>query len=445
MPNISRDACLFEGLDSPEREDARRVGALYDLIPQGLGEGHCESLVSYLRRLAFAHGVSVDDLVIKVLSSYSSVDFAIWRHFSTWSRRSSINIYTPQRTVPLRDALLQATGVQSLGLLSFATLEGVIDLSRMSSAIERYCPMCDDSVPFDQVSHPMLWDLKMVSCCPVHAVRLVPNTCGKDISEHRSRWCRIHLPGVCVKCGALAYRCNRQPQLPATSTEMWIARQSAALIAAISGGERFSANSLREGIVSMASVVGGGYPFRAASQCGINKARLHDWIHGVRPIGYSPLLALVAAAGVDLLDVMRGAFEPKEVIGFRYSSCPRRKQTQASDELRQKIQTALDDPDCPSVTAVSALLGCDRSTLKKLYPLECSQLVVKWQSKRSSDTRKRRAEAFSEMSAIAETLRSAGKEITVRNVWIQSGVLAGKGSRYEAALRVERDKGREDL
>ena len=136
-------------------------GSFYSLEPIGVGTGDCENLVSYLCRLAAAHCVTVDDLVNKGLSSYSSTDFGIWRHFSTWSKWCAVNLYAPNRTVPLRDALIAATNVGSLTYLSLDGLADVIDLAGMAASAARHCPVCVASDGPDRGCRPILWDIQI--------------------------------------------------------------------------------------------------------------------------------------------------------------------------------------------------------------------------------------------------------------------------------------------
>jgi hypothetical protein len=75
-------------------------------------------------------------------------------------------------------------------------------------------------------------------------------------------------------------------------------------------------------VIAMAHAIGDGQPYRAASVCGFNKARLFDWIRGTRRIKLSPLLALCAASGSDLVPAMRGQPHAQVRRSFRYCLSP---------------------------------------------------------------------------------------------------------------------------
>lgn len=433
-----------------DQSDARScqapVPSLYALLPIGIGTEDCESLVSYLCRLALQHCVSVDDLVNKWLANYSSTDFSTWRHFSTWMKDGTVSVFSEERTPALRDALVSATGVKAVGLLSMASLDGVIDLAGMASARRRYCPLCYEAADVDKLFSPVLWDLKAVDCCPIHQVRLASCVCGLALEHRRPRWHRVHLPGVCRECGAVAYACNARAGVDrdVSSIDVWVANQSARLIAAVSGGERFSVSAMSENVRELACLVGDGFPFRAAAVCGFSKARLYDWIHSVRPIKYAPLLALCAAAGVDVLEALRGRFQPKGEVAFRYTPNRRPPDILALDDLRQRLADRLVDPECPSLGAVSKSLGYDRKTISQRLPNEAATLILRWRAARSTHTEANRREAESKIGAVANALRADGKAVTVRNVLLASGIFVGKGSRYEAAFRYEQDRSNDE-
>ena len=421
---------------TPAREP---VPVFYGLLPMGIGTGDCEGLVSYLCRLALAHCVSVDDLVNMGLARYSTNDFKIWGHFSTWMKDRAVDVFAKQRTLALRDALVGATGIQAVGRLSLASLDGVIDLAGMSSLRLRHCPLCYGTAEFAQLHRPLLWDLKAVSCCPVHAVRLVNSECGREIPQRRPRWHRVHMPGVCTECGAIAYACRAASPVGASLAEQWVARQSEMLISAVSGGERFDAPLAPERIRELATQIGDGFPFRAAAVCGFNKARLYDWIHGVRPIKYAPLLALCAARGVNVVDVLRNPPQCSVGADFRYKPHARRTRITSLDELREKIKSALAVLQDPSVAAVAAYIDCDRSTISKRLPKEAAMITARWRSTRSISTAARRLEAEASIESVAQNLKNAGKPVTVRNVWLESGICVSRGSRFEDPFRREQE------
>jgi hypothetical protein len=412
----------------------------YALVPLGIGDGSCESPVSYLCRLALEHCVSVDDLVNEGLVHYSPTNFRIWRHCSAWMKDGAINVFAKKRTVALRDALVTATGIQAIGQLSLASLDGVIDLAGMSTAPRRHCPLCYQAADFGRLFRPVLWDLKAVNCCPIHAVQLVSSDCGQVADKRRSRWHRVHMPGVCSECGAIAYACKPHSHIEASPTDLWVARQSAMLISAVSSGERFDASSMPERIRKLASLIGDGFPFRAAAICGFNKARLHDWIHGVRPIKYAPLLALCAASGTNAVDVLRGKMQWEEEAEFRYAPHAKRPAVNSLDELREKITSVLAVQPDLSVSSVAARVDCDRSTIMKRLPREAAMLTMRWRSAQRAGTAKRKLEARSMIEAVALKLRAAGKQVTVRNVWLESRVYVGKGSRFEEAFKLEQEE-----
>jgi hypothetical protein len=403
---------------------------LYPLLPVGVGRWECEGLVSYLCRLAYAHGVGVDDLVALALARVSTEDFSRWRSFPFWNRSNAVSLFAPKRTLALRDALLRATCVQNVGLLSFATLNGVIDLTGMSSPLKRHCPACYRERPFPEAFRPLLWDIAVVTACPVHKLTLVSSVCGRPHTCHLSRWSRRQTAGLCPTCGSIGLRCSNSAPSAATHDELWVSAQSGAMIAAVSSGERFSRSDVQNAVLQLATLIGDGYPYRAARVCGFSKARLYDWIEGKRRVKYPVLLALCSAARANVVDVLRGRVVSATGHGYIYSPRTLSRVKLPTPEIRRLIDEAITDERCPSVSSVARRAGVCRNTLKRRFPEEVRHLAIRWKEARAAEAQERRSAAAQRLVMLATELKADGVPWTVRNVWLRCGVLVTSGSRY---------------
>jgi hypothetical protein len=408
---------------------------LYPLCPFALGQAECEGLISYLCRLAAAHTVSVDDLVNHCLSECSETDFRKWQHFSWWNRSKAASVFAPGRTVPLSDALVKATGVAEVHRLSLAALSSTLDLGGLSADHARHCPRCVRERPYPKAFRPILWDLRIVTACPTHHIRLVSSECGSSDPRRLVTWYRKQVPGVCTTCGSLALACADVTEMPASEEEIWLVDQISALIAAVSAGERFQFEDVRQGVFEMACKIGNGQPYRAASICGVNKARLFDWIRGIRPIKLSPLLALCAASGSELMSAMRGTPDVQRRSSFKYVANPRKPTYPSMSERKRVILDAMNDPGCPSAQAVAKTLGVSTRSMACTFPEETKKIAERFTLARHTATLERRKRAAHELAEVIQRLRSDGRAITVRNIHQASGILITKKSRYESVLR----------
>lgn len=351
------------------------------------------------------------------------------------SRKSvELTLFAPGRTERLETALAIATGLSAVRHLSLAALLPALDLAGMAADGARHCPECLRERPYPEAFRPILWDVNVVTVCPRHAIRLIPSVCGSPPACYLGLWCRRQAPGVCARCGSLGLSCGEIAVERATGEEMWLATQTGEMIAAVSGGEQFSPDCVRQGVLAMATRIGEGRPYRAASICGFSKARLFDWINGNRRIKFAPLLALCAVAGSDMVLALRGQPNYTLTSTFRYGSHRRSSKNPSTAERRRAVLAALEDPACPSVAAVAMQLGIHRTTLERACPNEVRLLVERLRKSLRAETAKRRVEATTRLETAISRLREAGKPITVRNLYLESGILVLKDSRFEPIL-----------
>ncbi len=115
-------SCIFEIPDVYfEAQDLPRMHVptlLYGLKPSGVGTGACESLKSYICRLAHAHKVGPRLLLKEALFTKLVAKNGFWRNRQsdlTSGKTQSPYISLGDTTKGLVDVLSEATGVHSLG------------------------------------------------------------------------------------------------------------------------------------------------------------------------------------------------------------------------------------------------------------------------------------------------------------------------------------------
>jgi hypothetical protein len=213
------------------------------------------------------------------------------------------------------------------------------------------------------------------------------------------------------------------------------------MIAAVSSGQQFDAETVRHAVYEMAAIVGDGCPFRAAGECGFSKARLFDWIHGRRLIKYKPLLALCAAAGVDVVDAMRGVVRKGPGCLYRYVPRVSNGAPVPISERLQILHRFSVDDDRPSLSAVARTLRVSTRTLTKAFPEETARIIARHRE-HARLTRFLRAEQTRRtLEEIANSLLRNGRPLTLRNIWLEGGIMVTPNSRYMAALKQILDGG----
>lgn len=135
----------------------------------------------------------------------------------------------------LSGVLKQATGRDELAFTTLYPLSNHINGERLFTQVLRHCSDClkcdvaEGNLPYRR----LLWHLSEVTCCPIHGVSLAESTCGRPVEEQLPAWERKVFPGVCTRCGSVAYRCIDKILIQTSIEEMWKAKQYSELLAKI--------------------------------------------------------------------------------------------------------------------------------------------------------------------------------------------------------------------
>jgi hypothetical protein len=195
---------------------------LYPMEPEGVGTAMCEGVESFVERLAYQHRVMPKSIVAVVRGHYRS----------------------PRAKLPLRNSRLitggweahtfaielsKATGRPGVAACAVMLLRNCFPLAVPTR--RRHCPICVREWKEDYCWTPVLWDINMVTACPVHRVRLVDNVCRKAKPQ---KGIPPVLPGVCGQCGSIGFRCDSSPPVASNLLEDLITDQLGSAIALIS-------------------------------------------------------------------------------------------------------------------------------------------------------------------------------------------------------------------
>ena len=196
QPNLEEYE-LIQKTHIPERS------VLLGLEPIGLGTGYQESLSSYFLRLASAHSLSPQAL-LKLLKTHRPDDFP---RPGLWSK-SHINALTSingRGSVAHRMAkiLEDLTNVGYLTTMTLIPMADCISDQGLLADKKRWCPQCiSECLSTGNAYGLLLWQLKLVTACPVHEIPLTL-ACGCKETTTLPGTRGKHLPHVCHKCGAI--------------------------------------------------------------------------------------------------------------------------------------------------------------------------------------------------------------------------------------------------
>jgi hypothetical protein len=389
-----------------------------------LGTDQCESIFSYLSRLATAHHVSMARLVAnldELTERKRSVAFAY---------RSQGKTCPDQDTLPF--ALVAATGRPEAARCTLGSLSGTIHF-RGSFAFDkpRHCPACVTDAPFPKAWNRLLWEIRSVEACPKHNLLLVDSICGREPSDWVYLGERALRPGVCRHCGSLAYMCcSTQPRL-ASRSQQWVALEVGKIVAASSGGEQFCRETLFKGLFS---ALESNWPSWAAAErdMGLRAGRLSNVLTSEHPLDLKLLIGLCSHISVEPISVLRG--NPRvvtvAVAPVRIEQRTRRR-AKGNAEIEGAISQIIElNPDI-SIADLASSLGVNGDRLRQTFP----KLVLEMREQHRFQIRRRR---WRRLVAIGRKLRVLRTQLEAEkltfnpyNVFNRSRIMIRKGEPQE--------------
>jgi hypothetical protein len=334
-----------------DRQDSLPLtrATLYPLEPIALGSWDCESVNSYMRRLAFRHFVGY-----RPFKAFISEVGAQMSNELTAGGAKTLDM-----TVAALEAAAGRDDLHSCALLPFRN-NFLLPIGG-ADGMGRYCPACIAESPFPEAWGRVLWDIPIVSTCPLHEVDLIFADCPFSLG----RGCKSppQLPGICVRCGSVSYKCSKDSVTPAAEKDLMIAQQIAVLVAAASGGKEFDRSVAAEAALSLL-VDEFGSLLQAARFFRMNVNCLYRL--GRSRLSVELLTTICATTGVKLASLLEGKIEyvyaPSDLF-------PRARRRTARDaELMLSLRHAVEQTPGTSVRAIARSLRVNRATLVAKFP-----------------------------------------------------------------------------
>jgi len=394
---------------------------LYPIEPYEIGTWRCESLKSYLERIADEHRVSRADLVQGALGKAleekgaSGMEWVKW-HFYENRGMVSMGFLTQCLASTLEDA----TNLTSLASCTMLPVSGILSPWRLLYPRQRLCRTCiKEDLRKNKFHGHLLWWINCVTACPTHGTELSESTCGAEKKYHIKPNFRKVLSGVCSCCGSIGYLCVPDSSRRASPLDLWKAEQVAELISCFPEAKKlFSPRLTIEGLNQIFEKLGNGKPAVAARKAKVSKSLLWGWMNGELAPALEPLLRICLSANVSLVSVLKGKPHECETPKCEWpKKSPRRAPTRLSRSRAEVAARAALESDPPSsLCAVSSSLKTDPNRLRRLCPSLCT-LLVQRRRKWIVDQRKRKfIYAKKEFERSARKLKRLGKSVTHRNM-----------------------------
>lgn len=378
---------------------------LYHLAPIGVGTAAVESLTGYLMRLAQAHCVATSALITDELLPLLRPEGLGDLPAASWLGRFGRHLNgTGELAHTAITALARLTGRADLAGLTLVPWSAVISPHGLRRR-RVWCSACfAEALHYGTVLYePLLWTIPTVTACARHQIRLSDRCPHPDCG----RWLPIlaaHArPGHCSWCKQMLVRPDQESDgLPLSDAEMqwsrWVANQIGEFLAAgptvVATPPPISIGGAIEAFTIALGKRHDGTHAAFARTVGVHANLIHQWRTN-QSLPTLPLLLRVShALSISLVQVVIGdtaallAVKPT----CRSPLTPPEKSSRGPPEvletvgLRQKM-VALDVRNqWPPLSgaAVARHLGCSAAALRRSFPEEWHDLVMRYRGYRAT-------------------------------------------------------------
>jgi len=370
----------------------RSHSLLYHLDPIGIGTPMAESLTSYIARLADAHSVHLTTFVAKAIvphldsPSQSRQPYAYRTSF--WAGSGVLNGVTPfaDRLVQILEGL---TMRQDLRFLTMLPWKAVLPQQQLVRRTRAWCAACFEEwrAAAHMVYEPLLWALREVQRCPVHAC-VLQSTCPSCARTHPPLTPHTQ-PGYCSSCNRWLGSRNSGETAPHSLSQaelrwyQWVESEVGTLIAV---APRFSSPLSRHNIALSTEKVTNGNQLALARRLHVTQTSIWKWLGGESVPQLGTLLRICFRMGISPLAFLTEVIEPPAPPREDEMSSPMKKRQPRPykrfdvERMRSVLEAALQRRDEPplSMADLARSLGYDQTILRKYFPDLCKAISKRY-------------------------------------------------------------------
>lgn len=419
MASSAEDLCeLWDDIPRP----AHSHSFLYYLEPMGMGTELSESLTSYIARLADAHSVHLTTFLTKTIVPYLDGSYHGRQPYayrtSFWAGSAVLNGVTPfaERLVQILEHL---TMRQDLRFLTMLPWKAVLPPHQLVRRTRAWCAMCFEEWRESEkvVYEPLLWAMRDVQRCPVHAC-VLQSTCPFCIRAHPPLTPRAQ-PGYCSSCNHwLGSRNAGKTDLPAISQaeiqwNQWVENGVGTLIAV---APNLSSPLSRYNIARATEQVTNGNQLASARRLHVTQASIWKWLEGKSVPQLGTLLQICFHLGVSPLAFLTGVIEPlapprgEELSSPMKERQPRPYKRFDVERMRGALETTLQREDEPpvSMAELARTLGYDQTIFRKYFPDLCKAISKRFLDSLREKRQERLQQVCDELRQVMLSLHAQG-------------------------------------
>lgn len=381
--------------------------------PIGIGTAACESLTSYVQRLAQLHQVAPSQILYRVLTWCEAGDLrgvGKWRERPRRLRTGNFNAF--KHADAWVRALQRATGRANLHHLTTRGWDHNFPSRGFLATHLRWCPLClsEDNAPY----HRLSWMLTAVRCCDLHERWLAAccARCGRSIPVFHERSWTV----LCPLCGADLR--NGGPQQTPSAFELRCTHEAEAIIAAAASSGAELTWAPQVALTSLARRNGVNTPGALASQLHMSKITVWYWLNGRAQPSFPSALEITSrlnASLAALLGAPRPFVRQLQQPEFHLTG---RAAARARDwpKIDAALRAELQSTTPKSLRQFGALHGIAVRTLRAHLPARCAELARHRLKQQQLLRRSWENAALAELRPVASRLVQGGLPLTPANL-----------------------------
>lgn len=418
------DIAIFDGVgdiyfDPPDMPILRAPTTLYGIEPIGIGTGACESLRSYIIRLADAHRVSPSILVRDIVTIKMVGQPGHWiAKRKLVFKTHPVIVSGSASSQTIYSALSTLTGSSNLDCCTLIPVSKILCAQRLLKKSQFHCPKCIQSTNhIDSMYGRLIWEIQCVTACHIHGIKLIESKCGSIDSDRLHEQHRKILPGICSRCGSVGYRCRDHDISPASEIEIWKAKQISELISYFPKAKYcFSQQQLSAGLRALATFADDGMYSVTARKAGIHKSVLWGWINEQFNPNLKQLLSLCLLNKISLVSLFEGFAVPCDCPIVLLEPTPSLKIPKIYAQARKDALEIALNADLPqSLTAVANSLNLNSKTLKNQFPNLTKSIINRFKEYQKKENLVRHEQYLSQGKKMIGALSARQMTLTNRN------------------------------
>jgi hypothetical protein len=394
MYEVFKEACPLE----------RRT--LRKLEPIGIGTGQCESLYSWLLRLADSLCVVPLDLFRFLVAASAKEDIRKLGSRNDLGRViSAISVGTDKRTYPLVSELCRITSQNELACLTLMPQSEFLPGNGRGAKARKWCPLCIEESRRDGVIyHRLLWEVGACLACPIHQIKL-HNSCGRcgygALGSSLGHFApSLLFPGYCFHCGGwLGFSCSK-PLVIADSQEIKDSYLLSDWISCNGQAKEWRQGNVRDVILHVVHNYFGGYWTRMAKSMGFGKVTFHGWVHGTHSPNLWHLLRLADLLNITLDQLCQGEITTLKLNSDKsyVSRLPKSRAKNNWNAIEEKLNMNLAVEPPLSLSQTCRNFGIDAREVRRFLPALAGKIVIRY----SEYCQKQRAKRWGTVFAAAQ-------------------------------------------